>query len=273
MLYLRLIFCLQFLVLGCSVNILEEFADKTTDQALLYEARMLINDRNYAEAVATFDSMTPEYLARRDVKGLRASAYAGVCGIEFLDLLEDIGAIGTTRIFVWLMDSIRGGTLAKQTACVQAETIIKSIATLGVNRTADENLLMAFIAIGKMGTIISRYGDSGTPDGTVDAGFDPCDSTDLPSADAKQIATGFNIARDALANIGSSTVGSDITSDVTTICASMPAGPDALCANPAQVATTDIDATEEQAIRTMLNEDQDIGLGVCAGDATTCLCP
>ena len=269
-----------FLVLGfllltsCSVNILEEFSDTTTNEALFYDAKQLINSGDYTGALDKFSDMSADYLEKREVKVLYASAYLGLCSpMNFLDLVEALGNIGATRVMVWLLSNFQGGNVGRQTACVQAETLIKSIGSLGSVRTSDENLLMAFISFAKMGAIISRYGDSGTPDGTVDVGFDPCDVGDLPSADAKEFATGFNIAMDALENIGSSTIGAGALGPVTTVCAGLPVGYLPLCSDPPQVVTTDIDANEEKGIRTIINESQDVGLGVCTGNAAACACP
>lgn len=271
----KIIAALSLLILtSCSVNILTEFSDTTANDALFFDAKQMINAKNYTGAVAKFNAMSADYLAKRDVRSLRASAYLGLCSpIDFLDLVDAIGSIGGSRIMEWLMDTFQGGTPARQTSCVQAEAVMKSISALGVNRTADENLLMVFISFAKMGAIISRYGDSVIRDGAVDAGFNPCSAVAIPSADAKEIATGFNIAMDSLENVGSSTVGAGTLASVTTACAQLPAGMLPLCSDPPQVLTTDIDATEERGIRTLINESQDIGLGTCTGDAATCACP
>lgn len=266
------------LILGflpsCTVNIMEEFGDPLSDEALLFEAKQLINAGSYTAAVAKFADMTPEFLADREVKIIHASAYAGVCGVDFLDITAALDGLGATRVFVWLVSTFTGGSAAKQTACVAAETLIKSIGTYGADRTPDENLLMAFVGLAKMGAVLSRYGDIAPADGTADVGFDPCQIAQLPSADAKEIATGFNIAMDALENIGSSTVGSGALTGVTTVCSNLPPGYLPLCDDPPQVATGDIDASEELGIRTIINEDQDVGLGTnCSGDAAACACP
>ena len=198
-----------FLVMGtlpsCSVNILENFSDPFTDEALLFDAKTLIDQGSYAAALTKFSEMTPTFLAEREVMVLHASAYAGLCGVDFLDITEALESLGATRVFVWLVSSFTGGSATKQANCILAENKIKAIGALGEDRTADENLLMAFVGLAKMGAILSRYGDTTPADGTADLGFDPCAVT-IPSADAKEIATGFTITLDALSNIGSSTV-------------------------------------------------------------------
>lgn len=263
----------SFLLLtNCSVNILEEFSDSTTNDALLFSAKQLINEGDYSGAIAKFDAMSADFLSQRDVKTLRASAYLGLCsGIDFLDLIDAIGSMGGARIIPWIMSTFQGGTVARQTACVQAEDVIKTIHAYGESRTSDENLLMAFIGFAKMGAIITRYGDSGTPDGTVDAGFDPCDVGDIPSVAAREFTTGLNIAIDSLSNIGSSTIGSGAISAITAMCATYPTL--TFCTDPPQVLTTDINALEEQAVRSLMNESQDVGLGTCTGDVVACACP
>ncbi len=258
---------------SCSVNILETFADTQTDAALFYDAKMKINNGDYTGALGQFSLMSADYLDRREVKSVHASAYAGICGVDFLDMVDALANLGATRVMVWLMSTFQGGNATKQDACIQAETLIKEIGLLGASRTADENLLMAMIGFAKMGAIISRYGDVAPADGLVDGGFDPCNVGSLPSADAKEIATGFNVTMDALENIGSSTIGAGALTDVTTACGFLPVGYLPLCSDPPQVDTADIDANEELGIRSLINESQDVGLGVCTGDAAACACP
>jgi hypothetical protein len=255
---------------SCSVNILETFADPLTNDALLYAAKQLMNEHDFNGAIDKFDLMTPEYLSKAEVRAEHASAYLGICsGLTFIEFIDELATI-STRFMPWMVATFTGGNAAKQTACIQAETIIKSIATLGVNRTVDENLLMAMVGIAKMGIILSRYSDTAPANGTADAGFDPCLAAGtLPLADARQLATGFNIAIDALENIGSLSLGGSTLSDISTLCGASP-----LCTDPPQVAVADIDATEEDVIRSIIKEDQDVGLGTnCAGDITVCNCP
>ncbi len=270
----RICLFILFLFLGgCSVNILTEFSDPTANDALLFDAQELLDKGDYAGALAVFETMSADFLAQRNVRVLRASAYLGLCsGIDFLDLVTALDDLGSTRVMPWLMDTFQGGSALRQAACISAEDQLKAVSPFGAGRTSDENLLMAFVGFAKMGIIISRLGDSGTPDGVVDAGFDPCDPGDLPQDEAREIATGFNIAMDSLENIGSSTIGSGALGSVTTVCAGLPVGYLPLCDDPPQVDTDDIDANEELGIRTIINESQDVGLGTCSGDAMTCAC-
>ncbi|MGE0762739.1 MAG: hypothetical protein AB7N80_05625 [Bdellovibrionales bacterium] len=261
-----------FILTSCSVNILQEFSDVNSNEALFFDAKQLVNAGNYAGAIAKFNAMSATYLAKRDVKVVHASAYLGLCtSLDFLDLVDALSSMAT-RVVPWLMSTFQGGDASRQASCIQAETIIKSISDLGVDRTADENLLMAFISFAKMGALVSRYGDSGTPDGSVDAGFDPCDVGDFPAVASQEFATGLIIAMDALENIGSSTIGAGATGDFTAACAALPPLLN-FCADPPQTDIADIDANEQRGIRTLINESQDVGLGTCTGDAVACACP
>ncbi len=260
---------------SCSGNILETFSDTTTNEALFFDAKELIDKSNYTGALAKFTGMSPEYLAKREVMIVHASAYAGLCGVDFLTITQALANLGTTRIFVWLVATFTGGTASKQTNCILAEDKIKAIGALGANRTSDENLLMAFVGLSKMGAILSRFSDTTPANGIADPGFNPCAAgAIISSADAKEIATGFTITVNALSNIGSSTLGSAVVTAVTAVCADLGAPFNSLCGSPAQVLTTDIDANEERAIRSIINESEDMGLGTnCTGNAATCNCP
>lgn len=260
--------------LSCSVNILQEFATTDSDEALLFSAKQLINRGDYTGALTKFADMSTTFAAQRDVISLHASAYLGLCSdLDFVDLVTAIGSMGATRFMPWLMNTFRNGTANKATNCEAAETLMKSIASDAASRTSDENFLMIFISFAKMGAILSLWGDSGTPDGTVDGGRDPCNAGQLSSANAKELATGLNIAVDSLGHIGSSTLGSSVTTTAATVCAALPPGYLSLCSTPAQVDTTSISASEESGMRSIVNESQDVGLGTCTGDASVCACP
>lgn len=258
--------------LGCSVNILQSFSDQTRDEALLEDAKDYLNERNYTAALAKFASMSSTFLARRDVLLLHASAYAGDCGLDFMTALNSLSNIGATRLMVWLFTSFPSGTAGKETSCVNSETKLKAISSTGSGRTDDENILMAFVAFAKVGTILTRYGDTNV-NGVVDVGFDPCSGAMLPSADAKEIATGINIAVDSLSSLSSASVGASTVTSISTVCSALPVPYQALCAAPYQTATGQIDATEEKAIRSLVNESVDLGLGTCTGNAAACACP
>lgn len=276
--FIRSLALLVWALPSCSVNILETFGDPTTNEALLYDAKMLINEGDYATALTKFAEMSSDFLATRDVRVLHASAYAGVCGLNFLTMVDDLNNLAASgdKVFFWLMKSFTGGTDAKRDACISAEQELQAIAKYGASRTADENLLMAMIGLSKIGVILSKTADLDNND-VVDPAFDPCvvGAGGMTSTDAQHVATGLNIVVDALQNIGSSTVGSSALGDAGAACGALPPG--VLCGTPAKVLLTDLsNPTDEKAARTLIYEGSYVGLDALAcggGDPSTCNCP
>ena len=76
----------------------------------------------------------------------------------------------------------------------------------------DVNMLMALIAMAKVGGILRVLSDSdganSLGDGTTDASFDACDTNDLPDDDVIEVATGFGLLIENISSLlgsGSST--------------------------------------------------------------------
>lgn len=260
-------------LVGCTVNILEEFGDQSSQAALIFEAEYQVNRGNFAQALTIIGQMSAASQARRDVKFLKASANAGLCGIDLLSLISALDAMGSSRLLVWALDTFKAGTVTSQVYCTEAQDALASIAVSGADRSADENLLGAFVGLAKMGTILAVNADT-NGDGVADAGYDPCIVGSLASSDAKHLNTGLNFAVDSMRNLTS--VGASLVSAITSGCTGPPAMPAevTVCADPPDIDVVNIDATEESAMRSLVKESSFIGLGAnCTGDITACNCP
>lgn len=263
---------------GCSVNVLENFADKTTNEALYNDALIAMNAKDFDAALTKIGLMTGEYPALRKIVKLKAEANAGLCGLDFIPFILAMKDIGTTRLFPFLLGHFSTGTTAKIDYCKTAEDLIESIGTVAT-RTSDENMDLLLISFAKLGNILSYYTDA-DDSGAVDAAYNSCAIAPitvpatravgpLDNDDVQQIGTALTLAIENISAIGS-TNSLDLTAitDVQTACASLPPGYD-FCS----VTTPTFDANQLAAIRSFVNESQDIGLGTCTGDVSTCACP
>jgi hypothetical protein len=260
------------LTLSCSVNILENFADKNSNEALFVDAKANINNGDYDAALAKFDQMTGSYLTDRHIILWKATAYGGKCGFRTLKFIEDFAAVGsTTRMFPFLVSEFKGGSPERIDACIAGEHLVESIADIG-SRTADENLLLALLSFAKMGNVLSLYTDSDPQDGVADTGVDPCLDAratrptlgvagDFYDADLREFGTGLTLAAANLAAVSSSVdFGADAFSGVPAL--------------PAVYDPTGFSAAELLAIQSLIKEDSAVGLGTnCTGDVSACHCP
>jgi hypothetical protein len=262
---------LCFFHLSCSVNILEEFGDKDTDLAKLHEAQILISGGSFDSAITVISSMSTAYQSRSEVKSLFASAYAGRCGLNFLSFVDVLSNMGSERLLLYLMQSRNGATLAQQSDCAQAISIVESISADATERSDDENIFMAFVAFFQIGTILNIYADT-NDDGTADW-VDGCNNASFAEADARAYSAALMIALSSINAVANASVGGDQISEINSVCTALgnpPFNETDICTktNPA-----DFDASELRLLRTLAVENSDVGVGSCAGDVTACLCP
>lgn len=284
-----LIVALALVNLTCSVNILENFADKTTNAALYTAAKKLINSGDYDAALAKLALITGSFATDRSVIGLKASAYGGKCGISYLTFVENLANMGTTKLFAFLMGQFRSATSATIDACTTAQDLMVSIGAVGT-RTSDENMFLLVISFAKIGNILAFYADS-DHDGALDAGFtEPNTCTlggtrgagnDFADADVVEMGVSTALALEQLQALsGTINLGSSSLTTLTTLCSTLAGAPfnTPICTMTTNASWTDgsNDNLENYAMRTLVNEGQDIGINTCptvGGDAATCPCP
>ncbi len=259
---------------SCSVNILENFADKTSNEALLTEAKILVNKGFYSQALAKMNLMTVSFQADRGVVALKAQAHAGICGLNFFDFVLALKDLGTQRIFPFLLGAFRSGAdTTRIDACVTAENLIKSLGAVGA-RSRDENLLMLLVSFTKIAQVLSYYADA-DQDGTATISYDICAAggartaaAAMPDADVGEVGTGLTLAMESLSAIsGSIDLGSGTLDSVTTACSSLTAQYN-FCS---KIVKTDFTADELTAIRSFVREGGAYGLDLngCNGGSVT----
>lgn len=257
--------------ISCSVNILENFADKTSNEALYIDAQKLIDEGDYAGALVKIARMTGSFSSSRRVVSLSAKAHAGVCGVDFMSFVLAMRNLGTTRLLPFLVSHFRGGTTTtKMDECLVAENLVESIGAIG-ERTTDENLLLAVISFAKIGVTLSYYADV-DQDGTATAAYDVCTAAavgvrtagaTMPDADAAQFGTGITLALANITAISSEVdLGSDSLDEINGICTAL--GGFNFCS---KTDPTAFSAAELLAIRSVAKEGSSVGLDLvaCAG--------
>jgi hypothetical protein len=137
---------------------------------------------------------------------------------------------------------------------ITAQNLINSISATQTNRTVDENMLMVFIQLAKIGTILATVADT-NHDGTVDAAFDNC--TMVTTAYSQQIAVSLNIIVLSLAAAGS-TIGSASLAAYNAGCANIVLNAVGFCS---MTDPTQITGILEQASRTLIGETN-LGIGL-----------
>lgn len=175
---LALLFSFSFLV-GCSANFLKELADKNSDDAIIYDAQKAVNEQNYDSAI---DLLTVKLSAAGQAKvparETLASAYAGKCGLNFIDFVDGLANASSGSAFV-LVSSAFVGTAVQPSYCLQS---LQTLDLLGPteSRSTDQNAFASVVGMVLMGTSTRLYTDNNPTDGdgTQDAVDISCTLTD-----------------------------------------------------------------------------------------------
>lgn len=266
---------LAFLVLaGCArgTNFFKEMSDKTSDSAIYYDANKALETGAWTTAITAVGMLSTTWQAKRDVQVLLASAYAGRCGLDVLTMASNLASpAGGSSLFQVLFTAMNGATASSLADCVTAEQKLKTIwgsASPSASNPVKENVLMAFIALAKIGAVLNADGDVAPKDNTLDwtrlaaSTNHPCDNggggdTALPAADASQIVTGFALMIQGFTAAGSTGSGSLAT--FMALCTSNAA----LLASGICTATdvASVTGAHRLAIRALLEETTD-GIGL-----------
>ncbi len=184
------------LLYGSCANIYNDMVDKTTESAKLYQAEMYLSSGQWTAAITQFNLLNATTLATTSVKVDYASAYAGRCGLNFLNMANTLQNQGAQNLLEALLPAVVTSSIASVQDCVTAETILMTMANANCV-VSDPNgaLLIAFSSLAKISSILNFYADA-NKNGTVDAGWDACGGAglaNLPNADLDKIVTAFYI--------------------------------------------------------------------------------
>lgn len=257
---------------SCGENAFKELSNKTTDDALLYAAKILVNQGEYTEAISKISSMTDNGRVSKDAQKVLASAYAGRCGFTFITFIDGLSTATGTLFGIFM--TIYQNIAVQPSDCYSAQLALETgYGASSTSRPTDINFLMALMGMSKIGTYLRSKADT-DQDGAVDGTFDSCEDADptmLTDAEMKQIISGFGLIIDNFAAVSSALTGGSAADleDLQTACAAIPGDPLSGCTltDPNDPA---IDAAAIMAMRRILKE-QTYGIENCA-DVTFISC-
>ena len=262
-----LIGCAAILLAACSGNLLSSVADTTSDAALFFDAEVAISAKNYGSAVTIIESMTATGQTARTVRLLKATAYGGLCGFEFLGLLQDLSDGGSTRLFATLLSSMKAADATALTNCQLAFDEVQLISTTAASRTSDENIFMTVLGLATVGVVLENGADSGN-DGVADS-YDHCAA--FTDAQLNSMVAGVAETVSSISALGGSIAGIDVSS-LTTACTAL--GALSFCDSIDPNAVT---ADERQGMKGLIGSDQSVGVGGsnnagCAAGQSVAVC-
>ena len=252
-----------------SCNILMAPMGKTdTDQALLYEAKLLIDQHDYRTAQSKIRAMTTAFFAQREIQVLYASTYAGLCGLDVISLALSVSGLSGT-LFKALLSVFRYADATTYGYCKTAETLLAAIVDNNTP-TVDEDFLMIFISLAKIGNLLGYLADT-DHDGVPDAGWDKCNAATISDLQVGEIGVSITRILDSLGNAGATLSGLPNAS-ITSLCNTIDTllgGGSTMCARTDPTAYS---AAELDGLRGLISANE-VGLVTCgAATPTTVNC-
>ncbi len=190
---------------GCT-NIFKNGAKKDSDEAIFEDIQKSVDASDWDTALTQFNSLSASFKTRKQVIEAWAGAYAGKCGLNFLnyvDALTNASLAGTT-FFKYIMAGF-ASTAVLPAYCDLAQTKMEEISALASERSADENFFMAILGLVKIGTYLRSVADIDPADGATDDAFNSCSTDSLSDANLNSIITGMGLVTaniSALAALG-----------------------------------------------------------------------
>lgn len=195
-------------------NVLTEYSNTDSDEALYLDAKNKMDDFDWDGAIDIMtNQLSAGYQARNDVKTSLMHAYGGKCGISFFDLIHSLSNVSSTKMFEFVLQ-LYANKVVDVTACDHAITVLKSIGATAAERTNQQNAFAAILGLTRMATTIHAKFDtesSGLGNGIVDAGADSCvignGVGQLSDADMNRIIAGLGLVFENLSALGDQLTG------------------------------------------------------------------
>lgn len=190
-------------------NYFKDAAVKDSDEALYEDALKLIDAADYTGAIDKINETSATFRAERKVVRSLAGAYAGRCGLDFLEFTQGLGGSGApfnlfkngfTDAAVSPADCQAAQDLIEDAF---GETAAERVVNLGASEGNSVNMFMAVLGMSKIGSTLRGAADA-DQDETVDAGYDSCDDSKLSDDATKQVGTGFALMIDNFTVIATS---------------------------------------------------------------------
>ncbi|MEN0058293.1 MAG: hypothetical protein AAGB31_05625 [Bdellovibrio sp.] len=231
---MKRVFWVLFLILNLAVtsscdsnNVLTEYAQTDTDEALYLDARNYIDDFEWDKAIDILTTqLSAEYRAQTEVQETLMYAYGGKCGISLFDLIGNLKNVTSTKMFEFSLQ-IFAGKVVNTASCDNAFNTLMGLGSSSVNRTADQNLFAAILGLTKMSTHLHAKFDTdngGMGNGVVDVGWNSCTASNstlrLSDSEVNKIISGVGLIFENIAVLGaqltSGTAGGSLTSALST---------------------------------------------------------
>lgn len=196
---------LFFNLFSCQDNVLITSSTVEKNDEYYYNQAMdQLNDLQFDQTISTITlQLSPSYQVLPKTRELLSSAYAGKCGLNFIDYTYDLSQQTTGGIFQILMNPFVQKTIAP-VECVQSLAIMNQIGT-SAQRTVNQNLFTAVVGMVLSGSSLRSNADFAPALGDGSKDIDVC--VGLSDAQIDEVILGFGHMVDNFTYLESSLIG------------------------------------------------------------------
>ncbi len=271
----KLFFILVFCLVSCKENQFKSFDDEVTAESLWFDFIQHLNKKEFTEAIALLPEIPDSIKLRRENLIRHSSAYAGVCGLDLLELINDSGNLGTATPIGFLMSTFTDPTLEKITACNTAIALIENnVSDQADQRNSDENIaMMAYLMI-NIGLFLNSRFDLDN-NGAVDPAADSCNVTQISDIETAQVGASLTKMFLAAQFISGIDLLTEIQDEIQSGCDLLTGAlaPLNFCS---QINPASYSADQIRGVRSIIQEGVDFGMGSCTSspnNLVNCVCP
>ena len=258
----KISFILIFISLSCSQNLFEDLSSISPDEENYSKAMDALNDESYDQAIIIVNNqITPAGQTFTKVRELLASAYAGKCGLNFLDYTNKLSQQSSgsamsnlLQPFVQVPVDPASCRLALQTMELIGPTPI---------RTNNQNIFTSITGMVLVGTALRGYADLSPVLGDGTADINLCTGFTDPQID--DIIIGFGFFNKNFSAVTSNMIGSYssfVLGDVVALCNNTVGAAACSVTDPASIT-----APMRDSFRDLVNtQEYGIGAFVTGGD-------
>lgn len=260
----KIIFIFTMLIFSCSQNILQDMSSIDPDQKYYDLAMESLNAEKFDEAISIVNTqITTNGQTQSKVRELLASAYAGKCGLNFVDYTQKLSQQSSGSAFSILMKPFIQ-VAVDPASCRLALQTMDLIGDTSV-RTPNQNLFTSITGMVLLGSALRSYADT-TPSSLGDGVVDVNLCTGLTDPQMDDIIIGFGYFNKNFSAVGESMIGSGSSSaliGISSICTN------ALGASACDITDpTDITPLLRDSFRDLVNTSEyGIGPYVTGGNA------
>ena len=197
----------MFYNLSCvpPANLFDGLSSKTTDEYLIIEAREANDAQNYDLAIdILLNQISNSAKVTETVKELLANAYAGKCGLNFVEYTTDLAASTSGSAFAVVMAPFIGKVVAPS-FCAQALETMESIGPES-QRTNNQNAFTAVTGLVYVGASLRFNADLFPTNGDGTADVNLCSG--LTDAQLDEAIIGFGYFTTNFSYVSASLLGS-----------------------------------------------------------------